>query len=250
MRWLLGGILVVLAVLTVAVGVLIYLIPATAIERHILTAASRATQSEITTSGTPEITLFPSMEMILRDVRIRPLSAPRTAVTARRVEAEVSWLSLLTLWTIDITKLRVIEPVVQLSEPADADLERAPTTVLRKPSYPMPGLAIREASIERGRIGGLGENWRIKNVDAEVKSVGLDRPLDVDLTMFLNGHKVAGAVKLKDPAKLLRGAPVPLAAKLGAELGNVQLDGTWDSAEAILEALVKVKTKDLDAAAR
>jgi uncharacterized protein involved in outer membrane biogenesis len=250
MRWLLGGILVVLAVLTIAVGVLIYLVPATAIERHILTAVSRETQTDITSTGRPDITLFPSIEMVLRGVEIRSQSASSPTLKAREIEAQVSWLSLLTGWIIDVTKLRVIEPELSFQQPTAKNLEAAPPALLRKPSYAMPGLAIREASIERGRVTGLGGNWRIKDVDAEMKSVSLDRPMDVDFNMFLNGHRVIGALKLKNLAKILKGNRVPLVARLSAEFGSAEIDGAWQSTDEVLTANVKVRATDVDSTAR
>ena len=250
MRWLLGGILIVLAALTLAVGVLIYLVPATAIERHILTAASRETQTDITSTGRPDITLFPSIEMVLRGVEIRSQSVASPTLRAREIEAQVSWLSLLTGWIIDVTKLRIIEPELLFQRPIAKNLEAASPVLLRRPSYPMPRLAIREASIERGSVNGLGENWRIKDVDAEMKSVRLDRPMDVEFNMFLNGRRVVGASKLKNLEKLLKGTRVPLVLKLSSDLGSAEIDGTWQTANAELAAEVKARAVDLDATAR
>ncbi len=250
MRWLLGAILVILAVLTFAVGVLLYLVPATAIERHLLTAVSRATATDIKSTGSPDITLFPSIELVLRGVQARPQSSAGPVLKAREIEAEVSWLSLLTSWTVDVTELRVIAPKLVFPKPTETNLKAAPSLLLRKPSYPMPGLAIRKATIEQGHVTGLGPNWRIKDVDAEMRLVGVDQPLDADFNMFLNGHRVVGALKLKNPAMVVMGGRMPLNVKVSADLGSAEIEGAWKSAESVLAANIKAGTRDVDNAAR
>ena len=250
MRWLLGGILVILAVLTIAVGALIYLVPSTAIERHILTAVSRATATDIKSTGTPEITLFPSIELVLRGVEARPQSAAGPILKAREIEAEVSWLSLLTGWTVDVIELRIIAPELLFQPSTVQNLEAAPALLLRKPSYPLPGVAIRKATIERGRVTGLGPSWRIKDVDAEMKLADIDNPLDIDFNLFLNGHRVVGAMNLNNPSRLVTGGRIPLTARVSADLGSAEFDGAWRSAESILVANIKANTMDIDSAAR
>ncbi|MCH9806728.1 MAG: AsmA family protein [Alphaproteobacteria bacterium] len=227
MRWVLRAVLVVIGIVTLAVAVLVYLVPSTALERHILAATSRATDTLITSAGKPQITLFPSIAMTLKDVTVRPRTARKPALQAKRVEAEVGWLSILTAWTVNIDELRIIEPVLEMPGKGEiVELENPPAPIkARRRSYPAPGLAIGKVTVLDGTVRGLGENWRIKDVDAKTDSLRFDRPINLTAVMFLNGEKVDAELTLKNPGSLKKGDNIPLTAKITATPGSMDIDG-------------------------
>ena len=225
MRWLLRAFLVIVAVLTFAVAVLVLFVPSSALERHILTAASRATGTQISSTGSPEITLFPSISMKLRDVTIRPRDNNDTALKAKQVEASVGWLPLLTLWTVNIEVLRIIEPELQFAADSGAGLESLPDVPPKRRAYPTPRLAIGKVSIVDGTVSGLGENWRIKDIDATTETTDFNQPAKLNLVMFVNGEKVIGYIDLKEPAAIRKSENIPLKASFKAATGNVEIDG-------------------------
>lgn len=250
MRWLLGLLLAVLAFVTLCMAILVYLVPDTAIERHILATAGRATNSTITTSGLPEISLFPSIEMTLKGVEMHTERA-NTAFTlkAGKVSAEVSWMAILTRWTIDIAELKLVEPQIRVFEASVASPPAAQPVAYRR-LYPAPAIVVRQVGIENGTIEGVSD-WRIKAVNAVVPSENLGSKMDVNVDFLLNGEKVIGNFKLKDPEALQAGHGSPLTAAFGGESGSIDLNGIARlSAEPYYEGNVALKTADLDAASR
>jgi uncharacterized protein involved in outer membrane biogenesis len=252
MRWLLGGLLALLAIITLSVAILVYLVPDSAIERHILSAAGRATDTRIETGGPPEITLFPSIDMTLRDISVRPKDREKPALKADELRAQVSWISLLTTWTVDVFELHIDRPELQLPGPGEENLERAAASPRLAPRYPVPSLSVGQITIENGSISGLGENWRIGSVDARIPGFQPKSPVEVELDMILNGERVAGNVRLKDPSALAEGGKVPLTAKLGAATGVIEVDGTAsvDGSDPTFQGEVKIDTADIDRTAR
>ncbi|MBU1212998.1 MAG: AsmA family protein [Alphaproteobacteria bacterium] len=250
MRWVLGALLAILAVITLAVAILVYLVPDTAIERHILASAGRATNSTITTSGPPDITLFPQIDMTLRGIEIEPAGGAGTiALTAQKVHAQVSWISILTQWTIDIAELQLVEPRLQL---ADADPARRAQVQpqARFKLYPPLTVVVRQIGIENGSIDGVSD-WRIKDINAKVPAANLSSALDVDVELFLNGEKVAGNIKLKDPLTIQSGRNIPVAANLDAQSARIEFDGTANvGAGPLFDGKVTLATADIDAVSR
>jgi uncharacterized protein involved in outer membrane biogenesis len=253
MSWLLRAFLVIISLLTLSVAVLVYLVPSTALERHILAAASRATGTEITSAGTPEITLFPSIAMTLRDVTVKSRTPNQPSLTAKKVEAAVGWLPILTTWTVDISELRIFEPVLQVQsgpERTDAVITPQPAQPARR-SYPAPGLAIGTVKIVDGAVTGLGENWRIKDIDAEADTLRLDQPIKISLYMFLNGEKVAGDIALKEPSAIAKKENIPVTAKFLATPGNLNLDGVASIGDKpAFKGRLQVGSNDLGASAK
>lgn len=252
MRWLLGGLLAILATITLSVAILVYLVPDSAIERHILAAAGRATDTRIETGGPPEITLFPSIDLTLRDISVRPKDRIKPALKAGELHAQVSWISLLTTWTVDVFELHIDSPELQLPGPDEQYLERAKQSPTRASRYPVPSLAVGQITIQNGSISGLGENWRIGSVDARIPGFRPNSPVEVDIDMILNGERVAGNVTLKDPSALVEGRKVPLTAKLGADTGVIQVDGaaTLAGTDPNFQGEVEIDTADIDRTAR
>lgn len=250
MRWVLGGLLAILAVVTLSVAVLVYLVPDTAIERHILAAAGRATNSRITSSGPPEITLFPAIDMTLRGVEMQPEGGTGAiSLKAQKVHAQVSWMSILTQWTIDIAELQLVQPRLQVLDAGSARRAAVEPEVRRTLYRPLT-VVVRQIGIEDGSIEGIAD-WRIKNVNATVPAANLSSALDVDVSLFLNGEKVAGNIKLKDPLTLKSGGNIPLAATLDGASGHIELDGTASVGEApSFDGKVNLSAADIDAAAR
>lgn len=253
MRWLLGGLLIFLAVVTASVAILVFFVPSTAIERHILTSVSRATGTEITTNGPPDLTLFPSISMKLRDVDMRRPGAAEAVLTAREVQAEVGWLPLLTRWTVDIESLAILEPMLNASSAAspDATLERAPSAQLRRASYPVPGVSIGTFTLKNGGVRGLDDNWRISDIDAEVTPSN-QGPLTTAVEFFLNGRKVAGTVTLKEALNSLQSnKPLALLAELSSGSDRLRFEGTAaGGAASVVDGRLDVSTADVDALSR
>lgn len=250
MRWLLSFLLALVATVTLSVAVLVYLVPDTAIERHILAAAGRATNTEITTAGLPEISLFPAIDLTLRGVEVRPRDTVATMVlTARKVHAEVSWLSILTQWTVDIGELMFVEPKLQILSERPARRE-AVAMKPRRRLYPPPAVVIRQVGIEDGVIDGISD-WRIKNIDATVPILRPDADLDVDLSFYLNAEKVVGTVKMKEAAALRSGGDSPVVADFVGDSGKIHLDGHLSLvAGPTFVGKVALSTADFDASSR
>lgn len=226
MRWFLGGLLAILAIITISIAILFYFVPDSAFERHVLSAAARVTDTHIQSSGPPEITLFPSIDMTLRGVKIRQRDRSKPALEAREVHAEVSWLSLLTRWTVDIPELRFIEPELILPAEGEDVHESAPSAPRGTPPYPIPSVSIGRVTFENGSLSGLGEDWRVGNINATVPKAHFDAPMDADFNMILNGEAVAGRVTLKDPRAVDKAESVPIAAKLTGGPVSIEFDGT------------------------
>ncbi|KUO63163.1 MAG: hypothetical protein APF80_14060 [Alphaproteobacteria bacterium BRH_c36] len=250
MRWVLGGLLAILAVITLSVAVLVYLVPDTAIERHILASAGRATNSTITSSGPPDITLFPQIDMTLRDIEMQPEGGAGTiAMKAQKVHARVSWISILTQWTIDIAELQLVEPQLRFVD-TDPPRRAAVLPQARRALYRPLTVVVRQIGIENGSIEGVSD-WRIKNVNAKVPAANLSSAIDVDVELFLNGEKVAGNIKLKDPLALQSGRNIPIAGNLDAQSARIEFDGAATVGEGpSFEGKVTVATADIDVAAR
>ncbi len=247
-RWVLGAVVVILGLITISAAVLFFLVPPSAIERHILASVARATDTEISSGGPPEITLFPQISMKLRNLRMQPRSGQRPLLSAREVDAEISWLPLITMWTVSVDKLHFVDPVVDLTEPAEAPLERAETP-LRKASYTAPGLSIGEVSVENGSVQGLPGDLRVDGVRSKVQSVDFEKPLPVAFNLILNGHPVTGSVRFKDPAKLKSGEAFAFTSNLSGENGRAEFDGVADvGGDTMLDGKAKIETPDLVAA--
>ncbi|MBU2583691.1 MAG: hypothetical protein KJ622_18440 [Alphaproteobacteria bacterium] len=170
MRWILGLLLAVLVALTLSVATLVLLVPDTAIERHILTAAGRAAGSSITTTGLPEISLFPAIDMTLNGVDMKPSGADgKLAIKAGKVAAQVGWLPILISWTIDIAELRLAEPVIRFDN-ARASGSPVIEPEKRRTLYRSPAVLVRRVAIENGAIDGVS-GWRLNNVNAAFEVV-------------------------------------------------------------------------------
>lgn len=250
MRWVLRAVVLLLALVTISVAVLVLFVPSTAIERHVLAAVARFTDTEITSGGSPEITLFPAITMKLRNLRMRPRGAAKPVLSAKEVDAEVGWLPLLTQWTVSLDKLHFADPVLELPGKGEEALERVDAP-RGKPSYRSPSLAIGQVEVENGSVLGLAGGLRVKGVSANVKSVTMGKPLPVEFKMLLNGRPVAGAVTFKDPAQLGKGQPVDLSSRLSGDYGNAEFDGAAEFAGAAkFNGKAKIETSDLQSASQ
>ena len=248
MRWVLGTGVVILGLITISAAVLFFLVPASAIERHILASVARATDTEISSGGPPEITLFPQISMKLRNLKMQPRSGRRPILTAREVDAEIGWLPLITMWTVSVDSLHFVDPVVDLTEPAEAPLEGAEAP-LRKASYRAPGLAIGQVSVENGTVRGLPGDLRVDGVRSTIQSFDFDKPLPVSFNLILNGHPVSGAVTFKNPSALKSGEAIEFSSNLSGENGRAEFDGVADpGGETKLDGKAKIETPDLAAA--
>ncbi len=201
MRWLLGGVLVVLTVVTSLVAVLVYLVPASAVERHVLASVSRATGAKIASTGSTDVTFFPSIALTLRDVAIRPRQARLPTLRVRRIDAGLDWLPLLTGWTLHFNNLRFLAPVADFANEAQGVDGASAPPARKAPSYPPLSVRVASVAVEDGRIEGLGPAYRIGEVDARTGALLFDRPFNVDIDMIVNGRPQSGILELPPPAQ-------------------------------------------------
>lgn len=223
MRWLLGLILAILAGITLSVAILVFLVPDSAIERHILSAAERATNTNITSSGSPAITLFPTIDMTLKGVEMSPKEAGGWfELNAKSVRAEISWLSILTAWTIDIAELKLVEPNLRIlaSPPRSISVEEP---AKRRRLYRPLGVVVRTIGIKDGVIAGFAD-WSINHVNVKVPASFFRTAENVDIDMFLNGRRVTGNIRVDDPVAIQSRGGSTMSAMLAGEFGRLKID--------------------------
>lgn len=202
MRWLWSSLLVVMASLTAAVAVLVYLVPPSAVERHVLAAVSRATGLKLSASGAADVTYFPSIDLTVRKVIVVPASAATPQVQIRRVDATLDWLPLLTGWTLHFSRVQINAPIIAFA-PAPGGIGAPSQKAPRKPrSYPPFAVELAAVKIEDARIEGVGDGIRISELDAIAANLSKQRPIEMAIDLILNGRPRSGTLRIDNPDRL------------------------------------------------
>ena len=179
-------VLLVLAALLalLALGIRHALQPAVA-TRFILQQAGKALGLEITADGEPELQLRGTPTLVVRGVHARQPGATRELLQAERILLSLPWNTLKTRGRqLDIQRIELDAPVLDLSALADWRRTRPPSTMQRLPTL------TRGLQVRRGQL--LGEAWKMVDVGIDLPYFAPDKPL----TARVAGRYEAEAMQL------------------------------------------------------
>jgi len=209
---------VVLALVILGAGLVFvapYFIATDDLQKRVLAQVESATGYRVRVDGPMRIALFPSLDLVARDVGIAEPAAGGSAefITARTLKFGLLASGLLS-GKVQLTELELIDPVITL--PLPEGQTPAPSAA---PEEPSPQGGLRDLSLDKlivrnGTVilppaedGTPGQ--RITALDAEASLPKANGALDFDGSATYDGDRVAAAGTIGSFAHFVEGGPVP-----------------------------------------
>jgi hypothetical protein len=159
-----------------------YLVPA------VLDRAGKSLGLEITASGTGEYRLRGTPQLIARNVVAREPGTKTAVLTAERVFISVPWSTLRARGRdLVANRLELAAPVLDIAAFQNWQSKRPPS------DSPLPTLA-NGIGITRGQV--IGGGWKIDNLDADLRSLGADKPVRTHLRGRYRGDGMTAPIDI------------------------------------------------------
>lgn len=259
------GILVLL--LVVAAIVVPLLVPTDIYKDKITAAVREATGRELTIAGDIGFSLWPPVELEVRDVTFAntPGASPAQMASLKQLLIDVDVLS---LWseTIKIDSFVLVEPdiTLQIDKQGNANWDLAKAGTAKTASEEAPAdktgdagtapsgtalpanIFLGDVRLEGGRLrfsdARSGAKHEVSDLGMKIGLPGLDNPFTADGGLVWNGKTVTLTLSADNPRRLLAGEAVDLELKTEAETLRLSYQG----ALTLKDALQMAGTLDLD----